>query len=158
MSSDAAVIGILGLALLAGSAVACGEECPNVYTAMQREELEEHYDQATVLDLSIFALIVGDERAPGSTVATAGMLVWEHGQAFLVPAASRSYVYTLDRIRVNHDGVPDCLLEALDGKVVVLHGVVGQRRGRLRIDRVLILRAEPATAYLSEAANGNRTP
>lgn len=127
------------------------DECPTIYLAMPRDEFVDHFDRSEALDVSVFSVLVSHTPLVGRTIVTRGMLVRGHGRTFLVPAASSVYVYTGDSVRVKDSGVPDCLLDALDGKIVSLGGTVGEHDGQPTIDRLLYLREEPATAYLAES-------
>ena len=52
------------------------------------------------------------------------MMVNSHGRSFLVPVASRKYLFTNDTVKIANRRLPECMVDALDGVPVEVLGVL----------------------------------
>ena len=144
---------VAGVLLHATIAVAYGTEgdCPTRYNALSRDDLLVEFERSRPVRVSIFALLADHRRFLSRTVGATGMLVLGHGRAFIVPAGEWKYVFTGDAVEVRDDALPSCLLQALDRKLVTLTGVLGERAGMPRVEKVFVLRELPAMVGLRRA-------
>ena len=129
--------------------VAAPAECLG-YRALSIDDELQEYERSPLIGVSMFELITDHRRFLSRNVMVDGMLVREHGQTFLVPAGTRMYLYTGDYVEVEDRALPDCLLEALDGELVMLVGVLGERGGIPRVERVRALKEHPAVSVMKQ--------
>ena len=157
---------IRGLYIAASILIALGcealeEPCNEIYLAYPRDELEEKI--IGMSGVSLFSLLVDHDRFMGRTIATAGMLVYGHGRAYLVPVASELYVFTYDSILMDVSQVRECMLSKLHGVPVKVWGIVDKEdNGDVILRPVYFLRrlpvGPPGTVTNGPSSNDAQVP
>ena len=149
--------------LIALGCEASEKPCDENYLAYPRDELEEKIIDMS--DVSMFSLLVDHDRFMGRTIATAGMLVYdhEHRRAFLVPVASALYWFTDDSIRMEVGPLPECMLRKLNGVPIWVWGILDKEdNGDVIVRPIYFLGGIPVgplgTVTNDPSSNGAQAP
>lgn len=100
------------------------DDCPELYLAFPVEEMSEKVLPLT--DVSLFALLSDPKPYLSQRISISGMMVNAHGRSFLVPVASRKYLFTNDAVKIANRQLPECMVEALDGVPIKVYGVLDE--------------------------------
>ena len=120
-------------------------DCPELYLAFSVEEMRERMPPLT--DVSVFALLTDPKPYLSQRISVSGMMVNSHGRSFLVPVASRKYLFTNDAVKIANGQLPECMVEALDGVPVKVWGVLNENGEGLVVKPVYYLGPIRALTY-----------
>lgn len=127
------------------------DDCSTIYTAYDRDQLEEKLDSESMTRVSLFALLVDPKPYRNKLVSTAGMMVSGHGRTYLTPVASREYIFTQDAIQIENSQLPSCMLTELEGLAVWVLGIIDEVHGQVIVNPIYVLHSIPTKETLDAA-------